>query len=191
MGLSFAPETHHWRLGLAARTPVRATSELDGGFNIEAVQLPWQVAVGGGWANAAAQNTFSEGRAARVGLDVVVYGPVEDGVALAPLLEEELVARGETVSISPRVGGEYEVWPSRLRLRAGSYIEPSRTAGRDPRWHVTAGTELRVAHVQLFGIIDHDISLQTVFDFAERYQKTGWLGISFWDAGVVSAADPE
>lgn len=192
MGVSLAPETHHWRLGLAARTPVRATSELDGGFKVEAVQLPWQLSVGGGWANDAAQNSFSEGRGARVGLDVVLYGPVADGIALAPMMEGTLVSRGQTVSVSPRLGGEYEVWPTRLRVRGGTYIEPSRTEGRDPRWHVTGGAELRVIHLRLLGgFIDHHLSVQSVFDLSERYQKIGWLGLSFWDAGVVSAAHPE
>ena len=191
-GVSFAPETHSWRLGLSARSPVTATpNHPAGSTDIDAIRFPWQAAIGGGWANAAARDTLPEGRAIRVGADVVVYGPVEDGVSLAPLLNGAVVPRGRTVSVSPRVGGELEVWPQRLRLRAGSYIEPSRSQHQALRLHGTGGLELRVLHVRLLrGIIDHDLALQSAFDLSERYQRVGWLGLSFWDVGVVSADTP-
>lgn len=191
VGVSVAPETHSFRLGVAARSPVRATPDGGGSLGISAVQLPWQVALGAGWANAAARVSVSEGRGVRIGADVVLYGPVQDGVSLVPLLAGEVVDRGHTISLSPRLGGEVEVIPQRLRLRAGSYVEPSRSVGRDPRLHGTAGGEVRLFHVRmLWGYIDHDVSLISAFDVSARYRRMGWLGISVWDTGWVNTVDP-
>lgn len=190
-GLSFAPEDRSLRLGLSARTPITAAPDGETALGIDAVRLPWQLAIGGGWANAAARDSVTGGHGARLGVDVVAYGRVPEGVSLAPALAGELVPRGRSVSVSPRIGGELEALPERLRLRAGTYVEPSRVTWRDPRHHWTAGLECRLLHVQmLWGLIDHDISLQSAFDVAERYQRLGWLGLSVWNTGWVSPADP-
>lgn len=190
-GLSFAPADRSLRLGIAAQTPVTAVPDGEVAFGIDAVRLPWRLAIGGGWANAAAREADTLGHGARLGIDVVAYGRVEDGVSLAPALAGEIVPRGQAISVSPRIGGEFEALPRRLRLRAGAYVEPSRVAWRDPRYHATAGLECRLLHVRMFwGIIDHDISLQSAFDVAERYQRMGWLGLSVWNTGWVNTADP-
>jgi hypothetical protein len=188
-GLSFRPTGSSWQLGVSTRSPVTATAGHSGGFVIDTVQLPWQLSAGGGWSSAAARDRAASGLGVRVGADLVVYGRVDEGVSLAPLLDDVLVERGRSVSYSPRLGGEVEVLPDRLRLRAGSYIEPSRTEGQPPRLHGTGGLEFWVIHLRLlWGLVDHDVSIQSAFDLSERYRRVGWLGVSVWDAGKGTLA---
>lgn len=76
-------------------------------------------------------------------LDLV--GAVDDAVTLQSMIVEGAaeVRSGARPSVVPRLGAEWEAWPDVLRLRAGTYLEPSRT-GHDPRPHGTFGVEARV-----------------------------------------------
>jgi hypothetical protein len=80
---------------------------------------------------------------------------------------------GRHGSILPRVGVEDDVLPGRLRLRAGSFLEPSPFPGVLPRPHATGGAE-----VFLFRYID-SLSLSFAYDLAKNYENFG-LALTLW-----------
>ncbi|MFL5319411.1 MAG: hypothetical protein ACJ790_07120, partial [Myxococcaceae bacterium] len=61
----------------------------------------------------------------------------------------------------------------RLRLRAGTYLEPSPFLDHSLRQHFTGGLEWKMFHL----VADWSLSLS--FDYARQYFNYG-LGIGFW-----------
>ena len=192
-GIALASQSGAWNLGLLGRSPVHAAPAEDSAalMGITAVAVPWQAGVGMGWCSPGVRSPAAPGPAVRLAADVMVYGPVRDGLALVPLLSGEEVERGRAVSISPHLGAEAEVWPDRLKLRGGSYLEPGRTESRPARAHVTGGMELRLLHLRaLWGLIDHDLTWEAYIDHAEDYTRVSWLGVGVWHGGQVTGRTP-
>lgn len=83
--------------------------------------------------------------------------------------------------LSPRLGVESEVVAHVLRLRAGSYYEPSRTADSEDRLHGTAGLDVRLFRWNVFGLADpFDYwRLSLAADAAREYLSTAF-SIGFW-----------
>src|SRR5512140_1677476 len=107
---------------------------------------------------------------------VDLLSPVPDAIAIHSIVEPpgagpQIVGRSTVVA--PRLGVEHETVPGRLRLRAGTFVEPSPFAGHPPRVHGTGGFDL-----YLFSYID-DWSVSFSFDLASRYSDVG-LSIGFW-----------
>lgn len=170
-----------WNVGAVLRGPVRA--ERTGGrldLGVEAVAVPWQLAVGIGWYTP--RETMP--RPVRIAADVVFNGPVEDGVSLESILDGAPRTRGATLSVSPHVGVEATLLPERIRARVGAYLEPARVAGSDLRPHGTAGVEVRLFRFDILGI-EGDVSWEAALDVAPRYFDAGWLGFGFWKRGVT------
>jgi hypothetical protein len=65
-------------------------------------------------------------------------------------------------------GLEAEAIPKRLRLRAGTYYEPSRFDGIAARQHITGGFEVRLFKFGLWG--ERHLSFSYAVDVAARYQ---------------------
>ncbi len=80
---------------------------------------------------------------------------------------------GARFLVTPRLGLEHETWVRRLRLRAGSYLEPSPFPGRDARPHLTFGLDLF-----LFRLVD-DWTATIACDLASRYSNVGF-GLRVW-----------
>lgn len=111
---------------------------------------------------------------------VVLYGPVGRGVGMDAFVSQLSRSSGRQLLASPRLGVETEPWSNRLVLRAGAYIEPSRFEDVGPRWHVTAGVELRLFRWNVFKIIDPvDLKLTFTMDFSTNYTDWGF-GVGFW-----------
>jgi hypothetical protein len=83
--------------------------------------------------------------------------------------------------ISPRLGLESEVVPHILKLRAGSYYEPSRVAQASGRVHGTGGFDVRLFEWSVFGLLEpFDYwQLSLGVDAARSYLNTS-LSIGFW-----------
>lgn len=83
--------------------------------------------------------------------------------------------------ISPRLGLESEVVPRILKLRAGSYYEPVRTAQTQGRVHGTGGFDVRLFEWSIFGLIKpFDYwQLSVGADVARSYLNTSF-SIGFW-----------
>jgi hypothetical protein len=173
-----------WNLGTAIRTPVvaeRAAGELD--LPADGVAVPWEIAVGTGWQDA----DTGVRRPVRVAADLVLDGPVPNGRSLEAALLGDVRTRGADVTVEPHLGVETTVFPERLRWRVGGYVEPARALVGDARVHGTTGLEVRLFHFDLFGLAAADLSWEASVDVAARYVNVAWLGIGFWQRGVVGA----
>lgn len=105
---------------------------------------------------------------------VDVVGRARDAVTMESALVPgaEAVRSGRSPSIAIRAGAEWEVWAERLLLRAGGYLEPSRT-GASPRGHGTFGAEVRIPFWW------RALQLGVAGDLAERYRNVS-LSLGFW-----------
>lgn len=85
------------------------------------------------------------------------------------------------MTVSPRLGFETEVWPTRVKLRAGTYIEPTRFAESTLRVHGTFGFDVSVLKWNVFGLWPDDYRWQVSFslDFARAYGAFSF-GIGGW-----------
>src|SRR5207249_4682205 len=116
----------------------------------------------------------------------LVTGPTEDGISLESFFRQTKLARtGRHTTISPRAGLETELVPEILKLRLGSYIEPTRF-GSEPdsrafRQHVTGGFDVYLFKWTVFGLFDEGTAwrLTTAADVAPRYSNYG-LSVGVW-----------
>ncbi|HJK89390.1 MAG TPA: hypothetical protein RMH26_01545, partial [Polyangiaceae bacterium LLY-WYZ-15_(1-7)] len=109
-----------------------------------------------------------------VSVDAILQGPTEDGVGIDAFLAQERRTRGDGWSFGFRLGVEGEPWPDRMKLRAGTYVEPARYEGVRPRTHGTFGVDFRV--IEIFGI---DIRASFLVDGARDYFSWG-VGVGSW-----------
>lgn len=109
-----------------------------------------------------------------VSADLVLMGPVDDGVGVDAFLNQERLPRGEQWSVGFRLGVEGEPWPNRLKLRAGMYVEPARYSIARRRTHGTAGLDLR-----LFELWGWDLRTTLTVDGARDYISWG-VGVGLW-----------
>jgi len=88
---------------------------------------------------------------------------------------------GQKTVVSPRVGIESGVIPEYLKLRAGSYIEPTRFEGSSPRVHATAGLDVKLLVWNVFGFWPDDYMwrLGLGADVSRRYYTWG-VTIAGW-----------
>jgi hypothetical protein len=112
---------------------------------------------------------------------LVISGSVRDGVGVESFLDQRVNRSGGQVVYSPRIGAESEVWEDRLKLRAGSYLEPSRFATSHARLHGTVGADVRLFGWNVFGLWPDDFMWQLGgnLDIAPRYFSWG-VSIAGW-----------
>ncbi|MFZ5478081.1 MAG: hypothetical protein ACOZNI_15005 [Myxococcota bacterium] len=149
------------------------------GLRVAAVDVPWEASFAVAWGE------FEMIRPTRVAADLVIAGPVDDGLSLEALMADQTVARGAKATLSPRLGVETGLWPGRLKWRVGAYLEPSRTDVRPARLHGTTGFELKLFHLKALGLVDHDLAWKTSVDAARGYVNFGWIGLGLWQRGEV------
>jgi hypothetical protein len=82
---------------------------------------------------------------------MVVSGAVDAAVGIESLLTQKVNRSGQRVVSSPRVGIETGIVPERIKLRAGSYLEPTRFETSDMRVHATAGIDIKLFRWNVFG----------------------------------------
>lgn len=111
---------------------------------------------------------------------VSVSGPTPLGQGIDAFIDQVAHPSGLGSVITPRVGVEGEAVENRLRLRVGSYIEPSRFADIGPRVHGTAGFDLRLFRWDAFKLVDPiDVMLSGTFDVSYNYVDWG-ISLGFW-----------
>jgi hypothetical protein len=115
-----------------------------------------------------------------VSTELLLIGPTERGVGLESFLSQRQQRSGEHISIGLRGGVEGEPIAGHVKMRAGTYLEPSRFEGVAYRVHGTLGTEIRLFSWDLFGLVD-DFALRfgASADVAERYLNVGF-GFGMW-----------
>jgi hypothetical protein len=194
-GLIWMPKAWNLRLGMSGALAATA-DEVKGegcsdpldcqGFIIPGrVVAPWQLGAGAAWRWADSpwhrpvRTPWRDERAVLMAIDVVVTGAVDGGHGIERYVQaHELQPSGRGLALSARTGLDYEWLPGRLRVRAGTYWEPSRFPGVGGRVHLTGGFDLRVWQFQLWSR-PRRVRLSFTADVARRYGNTG-LSFGFW-----------
>ncbi|HEY3255788.1 MAG TPA: hypothetical protein VGJ91_17640 [Polyangiaceae bacterium] len=112
---------------------------------------------------------------------MLVSGSVAAAVGIESLLTQKVNRSGQRVVSSPRVGVECGVLPELMKLRAGSYLEPTRFETSDMRVHGTAGIDIKLFRWNVFGAWPDDYMwrLGLSGDAATRYYTFG-LSVGGW-----------
>jgi hypothetical protein len=82
---------------------------------------------------------------------------------------------GEATLMVARLGVEHETLPGRLRLRAGTWFEPSLFAGLPQRGHGTGGADLRLFHFIIDWTVYAAVDL-AAGSYLYTFGLTGWQG---------------
>jgi hypothetical protein len=126
------------------------------------------------------KGTYLGGRYFMVSADLVFVSPVANAIGIDGLTRQERLESGQHWSVSVALGLEAEVVARRLRLRAGSYWEPSRYEGQPGRIHATAGWLLRMFDFRIPLMGWRGISFQVAVDLAYHYTNITLSLVSFW-----------
>jgi len=112
---------------------------------------------------------------------MLVSGAVDAAVGIESLLTQKVNRSGQRVVSSPRVGVECGLLPELIKLRAGSYLEPTRFETSDMRVHGTAGIDIKLFRWNVFGAWPDDYlwRLGLAGDASTRYYTFG-LTIGGW-----------
>lgn len=113
--------------------------------------------------------------------DLWFAGRVTHGVGVESFLFQTVQRSGEKITISPRLGFESEVWPKRMKIRAGMYLEPTRFEASTLRVHGTLGFDLSLFKWNVFGLWPDDYrwQLTTALDIARSYGSFS-VGVGGW-----------
>lgn len=113
--------------------------------------------------------------------DLWFNGRLNNAVGIESFLFQTVQRSGERITISPRLGFETEVWPTRMKLRAGTYLEPSRFEQTKARVHGTFGFDVSLFKWDVFGLWPDDYRWQitSAFDFTRAYAAFSF-GIGGW-----------
>ncbi|MFO0572316.1 MAG: hypothetical protein U0263_42240 [Polyangiaceae bacterium] len=118
-----------------------------------------------------------------VSSSLLVTGPVKDAVGVESFIERRVQRSGQKATFTPRLGVESEVVPRWLKLRAGSYGEPTRFSSRGARarLHGTVGFEQKLFPWTVFGLFDDGTEwrLSGALDGARRYLSWG-VSLGVW-----------
>lgn len=192
LGGLWRPYQNDLRIGASVALPISGTSvdasgcdpmDCAGHILPSRVVVPWQTAVGAAYRvapsawNQHVNAAFRDERSLLIATDLVITGAVDQGAGLQAFARGLLQRSGTSISVSPRLGGELELFPGRLRLRGGTYWEPARLEDTRGRIHGTAGIEVRWLQFDLFG--PRRLRLSLTFDGARHYINAG-LSLGFW-----------
>jgi len=112
-----------------------------------------------------------------VASDLLLTAASENAVGVESVLAQKIQPVGTHNTISVRLGSELETIPGRLRLRLGSYYEPSNYEGVPSRTHLTGGFEVRMFH-SVF-LEEYDWGLTFAADSARDYLNI-LVALGFW-----------
>lgn len=193
VGAIWSPLAQSFRVGASASFPFSGekvkTDDCDPlncqGFILpNKVEAPWLLAVGGAWRwgqtpwNQKYGTRWRDEKYVLVAADLLVTGTSPDGHGIGAFAQKQLQPSGRDVSLSARLGAEYEWLPGRLRVRGGTYWEPGRFEGVSGRLHVTLGFEVRVFTLRLWSY-RYRVKVGLIGDGAEGYGNTG-VSVGFW-----------
>jgi hypothetical protein len=108
-------------------------------------------------------------------------GEVIDSVGVESFLQGYVDRSGEAVTFSPRLGIELEPLVQRMKLRAGSYAEPSRFRAGTTRLHATLGGDLKLFESGVFGLYDEQTAWRAsgALDVSRDYFSWG-VSVGTW-----------
>lgn len=106
--------------------------------------------------------------------DFLIYGKTPNGQSISGFLSQRPETSGDKTAFSLRIGAESEVWQDRMKVRLGTYLEPSRVDRKYYRPHGTLGVEAR-----LFDFWGWSARATATVDGAPRYFNWG-LAVGLW-----------
>lgn len=106
--------------------------------------------------------------------DVIAYGKSANAHGIDAFLNQTPERSGQRISYGVRLGVESEVWPDRVKVRGGTYLEPSRFARSYYRPHATTGFDVR-----LFDFWRWSARGTATVDLAPRYFNWG-IAFGLW-----------
>lgn len=109
-----------------------------------------------------------------IAADILMYGHTDNGHGIDAFLSQVPERSGQKISYGARVGLESEVWPDRMKVRGGTYLEPSRFSRSYYRPHATTGIDVR-----LFDLWRWSARGTATVDLAPRYFNWG-LAFGLW-----------
>jgi hypothetical protein len=111
----------------------------------------------------------------QVAISMLISGPVDTAVGVESLVSQTVNRSGEATVLSPRLGIESGVMPKYLKVRVGTYLEPTRFEGSSARLHFTAGLDIKLFRWNVFGLWPDDYiwRLGLGGDVASRYSTWG------------------
>ncbi|MBL0349632.1 MAG: hypothetical protein IPP68_04565 [Elusimicrobia bacterium] len=185
VGTLWNPDRGPWRLGLSFSGPIRDDNQFPADATAPVVnngliiprQVTLPVVASLGISYHFSRGTFWSDRPLQMGLQINAIAPTRGAVGVESFIEQRVQWTGEKRTYSYHLGGEEEIWPRRVRLRLGTYFEPSRFKGVKGRVHATGGFEVRLFHFNFIG--GHDVSFSYAADSAARY-FTQIVSVGFW-----------
>lgn len=136
-----------------------------------------------GWRHRAARLAAIRDRRRRyllIAAGLSVSGPTPRGQGIEAFIDQVAQPSGRGTVLTPRVALEGEAVENRLRLRVGSYVEPSRFEGIGARVHGTLGFDVRLFRWDALKLFDPvDIMLSGTFDVSHNYVDWG-VSLGFW-----------
>jgi hypothetical protein len=118
---------------------------------------------------------------------LLVSGPVGRAVGVESFLSQTVERAGRRAVVMPRLGAELEPVEGWLKVRAGTYLEPSRFEQGRVRPHVTGGLEVKVLPWTVFGLFDQATwwRVSGFLDAARQYSSFG-VSVGIWHLGQRS-----
>jgi len=183
-GVIWHPQRGHWRFGAAYTSPVSSSENLvvSGTSPVKVGNLivPNGVMVAGSMAVGTAYEwddfPLWRNRSAISTCDLRLFGQSPgDANGTGAFLTQTLQPVGQKTIATLHTGLEVEAVPRFLRLRVGTYYEPSRYDGISARAHITGGFELRLTRGNIWG--DRPLAISYAIDEASRYQVHS---VSIW-----------
>lgn len=117
----------------------------------------------------------------QVSVSLLISGPVDEAVGVESLVSQVVNRSGQKTVLSPRLGIESGVIPTLLKVRVGTYLEPTRFEGSKARLHGTLGLDIKLIRWNVFGLWPDDYiwRLGLGADVSSRYYTWG-LTIGGW-----------
>ena len=114
---------------------------------------------------------------------LMISGSVQNAVGIESMLDRTVQRSGEQLSLSPHLGVETELIPNWLRVRGGSYLEPSRFRSnqKGARLHATFGFDQKVFSWDVFGVWPEDTAWRVGGSLDASRSYLGWgISIGNW-----------
>lgn len=114
---------------------------------------------------------------------LMISGTVHNAVGIESMLDRTVQRSGERLSFSPHLGVETELWPNWLKIRGGTYLEPSRFESNEKgsRLHATFGFDQKVFAWDVFGAWPPDAEWRVggSIDASRSYLAWG-ISVGMW-----------
>lgn len=184
-GIVWNPELGPFRFGAAYTSSISSSQSLNNTsgvpVTVNGLIVPQQVILpatfGVGMSYAVESAPFWKDHKWLVASDLLFTASSENAVGVESVLAQKIQPIGTHNTTSFRIGSELETLPGQLRLRLGSYYEPSNFEGVASRTHLTGGFETRLFHTSYLG--EYDWGLTLTADSARDYLGL-FVSLGFW-----------